>query len=106
MKEKIEEFLLKREELQNELCEYVKDKTIPLESRWDLFMSSDLGEEQSCILRLKSYNLDKFYDKEWFDRGQTIDMDYLSDFIYDIILCDYEEEDPMYKVLELKAEPY
>lgn len=101
MKEKIEEFLLKREELIKEFKEYVVDKTIPLESRWDLFISSDLGEERDYILRLKSYNLDRYYDRSWCEKHDIIEPGYLFEYIEEYELEDCEPEDDDYA--DLKA---
>lgn len=104
MKEKIEKFLLQKEEIEKELREYVKDQSIPLESRWDLFVSSDLGEERSYILELESYNLDKYYDRGWMDRGTTIDFDRIYDYLYDYELEDYDEEEPEYQEIKDRIE--
>lgn len=102
MKEKIEEFKNLEQVLIKELKEYVKDQTIPLESRWDLFISSNLGYNQGYYLELKSYNLERFYDRSWVERHSTVYPERVFDYIYDYELEDCEEGDDDYA--ELKAE--
>lgn len=92
MKEKIENFLKLQEEIIKELKKYVKDKTIPLETRWDLFVSSDLGDEDGYILRLESYDLDGYYDRSWCARYTTVEPEHIFEYLYDYELEDYEEE--------------
>jgi len=49
MKEKIEQFFLLKKELEIELVEWVKDKSIPLEERWDVFIKSKLGNHSGGL---------------------------------------------------------
>lgn len=45
MKEKIDNFFKIRQELIKELKDWVKDKSIPLEERWDVFIKSKLYDK-------------------------------------------------------------
>ena len=44
MKEKVEQFIASRDALKKELIKFCKDKSIPLQERWELFLKSDLGD--------------------------------------------------------------
>ncbi len=49
MKEKIEQLGKLKVEITSELKEWVKDKSIPLDERWDTFFKSGLGRHISSI---------------------------------------------------------
>ena len=44
MKEKIDQFIASKEAMKKELIKFCKDKSIPLQERWELFIKSDLGD--------------------------------------------------------------
>lgn len=50
MKEKINQYLNLQKELKSELREWVKDESIPLIERYDLFLLSGLGEDARFYL--------------------------------------------------------
>ena len=49
MKERIEKYLDEKAKLKNDLIVYCKDKSIPLDGRWEAFIKSDLGDIASWI---------------------------------------------------------
>lgn len=84
----IEEFKLERmefneqkEKLTNELKKLVKDRSIPLEDRWNEFICSEFGEKNYCLLDLECYNLDDFYAN--CERYAIYDVEDVIDYIID-----------------------
>jgi hypothetical protein len=77
MKEKIEQFLKEKESLIKEFKKWVKDKNIPLEERWDLFVKSGLGVHDNYYHKPKGIDWDKYtlYDDFYIDRYATISCD-------------------------------
>jgi len=51
MKDKIQQYLEQKEILKSELKQWVKDESIPLQERWDLFIASELGDDYSWYLK-------------------------------------------------------
>ena len=104
----IEEFKLERIEFKNqeirlisELKKLVKDKSIPLEDRWNEFIESGLGEEDRFLLSLDCYDLDNFYAD--CERYATYDVEDIIDHIID---CEEELDNVEYNNLltEIKEE--
>jgi hypothetical protein len=65
--------------LQKTFCEVIKDKTIPLNDRWDLWRGapSDLKAHDSCVVHFDIE--DKVGEISWYDdfyieRHETVDM--------------------------------
>jgi|SRR6188508_1971822 len=58
MKSKIVKFLVEKDKLTEELKEWVKDKSISLDERWEVFIESDLGIHKSFIERFKTLDND------------------------------------------------
>lgn len=72
MKEKIEQFLKEKEILTEELKEWVKDKSIPLEERWEVFVKSELGERISYYEQFEGVESDGYYDNYYIEKYQTV----------------------------------
>lgn len=77
MKEKIENFLKLKEELKKELKEYVKDKKIPLEERWELFVKSKLGNHSRYYYEFEGIDWNRYtlYDDFYTDKYAQITVD-------------------------------
>ncbi len=74
MKAKIVKFLVEKDKLTQELKEWVKDKSISLDERWEVFIESDLGTHKCSYEDFAHFNSDMYCDDT--RRGATI---YLSD---------------------------
>lgn len=92
----INKLLNDKAKVTKELREYVKDKNIPLDQRWDLFIYSELGTHHKYIIHPDGLDEDKYFDTIDFDRGTIIIVE---DFLENIKILDVEdpEED---KILE------
>lgn len=97
MKEKIEEFLKQKQQLTPELKEWVKDKSIPLEERWEVFFKSELGENSTYYEefehffnevycnRLNKYQTLKLKDVEEYDWFPELSHEELIEFKEDVL---------------------
>ena len=104
MKNKIEEYLKLQGTLREELKTWVLDESIPLEERWEVFISSDLGDHSPWIEdfhplvreyylgrdyrrheTIEIYRIDENYQEELWEKYH---MDKSSEEIEDIILND------------------
>lgn len=72
MKNKIKELNLLKKTLTKELKIWVKDKSIPLDERWDVFHDSQLGEELSFYEEFEGVDSDGYYDNYYIDKYQTV----------------------------------
>ena len=77
----IKYFLSEKEKLTEKLKIYVKDKNIPLEIRWELFVESELGKTDDWVLHLTSVDLDSFYGDSYLNRGQIVNADMILDWV-------------------------
>ena len=84
MKEKIENFLELKSKITEELKEFVKDKSIPLEDRWSLFIESGLSSHKNCIQDFKTFNIEDYHCNS--DRYETIEVTSIIEYLnYGII---------------------
>ncbi len=74
MKEKIQELEKLKLKLTADLKEWVKDKSIPLDERWEVFFASGLGDHETCYEDFVNLNSDDYCDR--VSRHEVI---YLSD---------------------------
>jgi hypothetical protein len=81
MKEKIEKFLKLKKDLTSELKKWVKDKSIPLEERWDVFVDSELWENDCYIIHSDVLDLDRCYSN--MDRHETINVEWILEYFSD-----------------------
>lgn len=79
IKEKVEEFLDLQNDLRIELKEYVKDKSISLDERWELFITCELGDREPYCESFESFDYDNFYATYEFSRDEEITSE---DIIY------------------------
>jgi len=77
MKEKIEIFNEEKKSLKKEVKGYVKDKKIPLEERWNVFILSELGDHSSYYEEPKGINWNKYtlYDDFHTDKYAVLKVD-------------------------------
>jgi len=75
MKEKIQAALDVLSSCKAEFKEWVKDKSIPLDERWKLFIDSKLGDRKGYYQSFKNFNSNDYYDKFYWDRHMTIEVD-------------------------------
>ncbi len=80
MKEKIQQLKDLKQELTLELKEWVKDKTIPLDERWDLFFQSDLGDHRTWIEDFKNLDSDNIAKNRDVNRHETIYLDTIEEW--------------------------
>lgn len=73
MKNKIEEYLKLQETLREELRSWVLDEDVPLEERWEVFISSDLGDHSYWIENFHPL-LEKYYLNRECNRHETIEI--------------------------------
>ena len=52
MRNTVMEMLSHQEQITSKLKEWVKDKDVPLDERWDVFIKSGLGKNVVCNSRL------------------------------------------------------
>lgn len=77
MRKEIENFLVERKILKEQLRIWVKDKTIPLEERWEVFFLSELGDARNYYKDFKH-----FQSREYCEyKHETIDMQYVLDWL-------------------------
>src|SRR5688572_26642391 len=74
MKDKIKKFLDEKKEIIKELKKYVKDKSISLNDRWDLFIISELGDHDGYYFEPKGIDWNKhtLYDDFHTDKYGTL----------------------------------
>ncbi len=79
MKEKIENYLTNKEKLKTDLKEWVKDKSIPLDERFEVFIKSNLGDHRRFS---ESFNckLGNVYLDYLEQRYETQKVDEIIDF--------------------------
>ena len=79
MKEKIEQLAKQKQELTVELREWVKDKSIPLDERWDVFFASGLGSHIGSIEEFVNLNSDDYCDN--MQRHEIVHLGDVSDWV-------------------------
>lgn len=107
MKDKIEEFLKTKEQLTEELKIWVKDKSIPLEERWEVFIKSELGEQSDFYEDFVHIESDEYNPDGHFhiDRHELITVQEIleraqeANYYSKEIMLDTEE-----KIIEFKEE--
>lgn len=97
--EKLEAYKLKGNPLKAEYVEYIKDKTIPLDDRWEAFRAapSEFKEHSSWVEHFDAERLLPAREIAWYDFGyerhQTV---YMYDFVCDTLddmLDDFDEDE-------------
>ena len=83
MKDELESFLDLKESVASNLKEWVKDKSIPLEERWELFIKSGLGVYDSFYHNFPGIDWNKktLYDDFYMEKHTTRDVIYFLDII-------------------------
>lgn len=76
IKEKVEEFLDLQNDLRIELKEYVKDKSISLDERWELFITCELGDREPYCESFESFDYDNFYATYEYEEITSEDIIY------------------------------
>lgn len=71
MKEKLKQFKKIQSEFEQELKAYCKDKSIPLDERWELFVESGMGEIGRWITKCKPMRKIIDHDKFYFEKYST-----------------------------------
>lgn len=71
MKDKIENMLKDIEALKLQFKDWCKDKTIPLDERWNTFIKSDLGYHDSNYWHFETFDSDEYHDGEYVRKFQT-----------------------------------
>lgn len=74
MRDKIKQLKKDKEKLTLELKEWVKDKSIPLDERWEVFFASDLGKHSSWIEDFVNLDSDDVASHRDMDRSETVDL--------------------------------
>lgn len=110
MKQKILDFFKLRDEIESVVKQYVQDKSIPLNERWEIFEQSGFGEHQCWIKHLDSLHDDiVMYDGlVHADRMQSISVFTIIERYEDDMedLDDEEKNDPdENKWLKYKFDP-
>lgn len=77
IKEKVEEFLDLQNNLRVELKEYVKDKSISLDERWELFITCGIGNEEPYYEDFKSFNHEEFFSDLELNRNEVITSEWI-----------------------------
>lgn len=86
----LEGYDLLTQDLTQKVKKFVRDKNIPLDDRWDIFVFSQLGESDNYIVRLNSYDMDDYL--EYKQRHETIDLtDFVEEYLYERLDDDDEE---------------
>ena len=106
MGDRIKAILKATDVLVKDFEEWCKDKTIPLDERWDIFMKSGFGKHHTYYWDFKTFDQNAFHDGEHVRRYETCDPvrvidefgkgERLEDFIdqdnYDKLVIDFKEE--------------
>ena len=82
MEKIILDYLNNKKEVTELLKEYVKNKRIPLEERWILFLSSKLGVTNDYYVVFNTLNED-FYNDTGINRYENITVEWLLDLLID-----------------------
>lgn len=71
----------------SKLQKYVQDKNIPLEERWGIFETCDLGKHKSFYCKFEGVNWDDFnyYDNLYMDRYSTITVFDIIKILQDLV---------------------
>jgi hypothetical protein len=92
----INKHLAERAKLKKELKEWVKNKDIPLETRWDIFIMSELGDHKIYIERFNC-NIGNDYIENLESRYTTEYVESILDWVEEQVTDDetpvYTEED-------------
>lgn len=91
MRSKIEDFLELKEKLITELKEYVIDKNISLQERWEVFIMSELGEDYPFIIRFDSPYFNEFLDNSY--RHQTVELELMVENLVDRLITKENVDD-------------
>lgn len=81
---KLKNFELSKNILTIEIKNYVQDTTQPLDERWNIFITSNLGEDESWYLDLQSYDLENFYSDWNISRHRCVDVSDIIDYLTDL----------------------
>jgi len=89
IKEKVEEFLNLQNDLRVELKEYVKDKSIPLDERWELFTMCELGNNEPFYESFNSFNYEELFADLVLNRNEVIASEWIIDLLDTQIYGEY-----------------
>lgn len=89
MKEKVENYLNLQNEIRIELKEYVKDKSIPLDERWELFIMCELGNNEPYIEHFNSFNDDELFAELELSRNEVVTSESIIDLLDTNIYGEY-----------------
>ena len=85
MKDKIENILKDIEALKLQFKEWCKDKTVPLDERWEVFIKSDLGDIDDFYRNPPGINWNKktLFDDFYTDKRSTLSANDMLNIIID-----------------------
>lgn len=72
LQKRLELFNKAKENIKSDLKKFVVDKSYPLNERWNLFIESDLGDDDVFIPFFKSFDIDHCRD---FNRYELISVE-------------------------------
>lgn len=86
MEDIIQQYLEQRKVLQSEFKQWVKDESIPLQVRWDLFIISELGDDEHCYVNPPGINWNRvsLYDDFYLDKYAVCKVESFIDMFKDI----------------------
>ena len=93
MKEQIEELEKLKLKITANLKEYVKDKSIPLDERWNLFFESNLGSHSNYIENFVNLDSNDLANSRDYNRHETVDLQDLREYGVESIESDKEYDE-------------
>ena len=92
---RIKEYDIFVHSLYHDVKEYCQDKSIPLDDRWHVFVTANMGDHFSSITRYTPI-VSEYIDTAWCERYETISIDYImewyEDKVYDILYKELERD--------------
>ena len=64
LQKRLELFNKAKENIKSDLKKFVADKSYPLNERWNLFIESDLGDDDTSIPSFKSFDIYQDYYRD------------------------------------------
>lgn len=100
MKERIEQLAKLKVEITSDLREWVKDKSIPLDERWDVFFASGLGIHSGNIEKFINLNDDDLVSRMDYNRHEIVKLGDIREYGIDSLESDEDYNDFREDVLE------
>ena len=80
MKKEIEELEKLKLKITTNLKEWVKDRSISLDERWNLFFKSNLGDHKNWIEDFKNLDSDDLVKSRDYNRHETVYLEDLKEY--------------------------